>query len=122
MIERRAGSAGGLHPPKPSTDGSSPDGSREDVALGSDIVGIWAQRIAASGLVVPALVVLEMLRPFSFVASQFLVALDPLLAPIVGRSGRQASALLERRSNLDSLVRTIEGHSKRVASVQGDEV
>jgi hypothetical protein len=68
-----------------------------------------AQEVVRRRLEVPALLVLELHRPLTFLSSQALVVFTPLLAPAFGLENLQKlSRLLEDRTNLDRLLDRIE--------------
>jgi hypothetical protein len=68
-----------------------------------------AARIIRRGLATPAIFLLELNRPLSFVAGQSTHVLTPLLAPLFGLSRmEQVAALLEDRANIDRLVARLE--------------
>lgn len=79
--------------------------SPEDLALLDRIAG----RIARRGLAAPALLFLETFAPLSFLGSQALHALTPLLE-LVGdaRDAERLAALLERREAVGLLQARIE--------------
>ena len=66
-----------------------------------------ADAVVGQGLVTPAILVLELLKPFSFLGSQFLLLLQPLLGPLSQEAGRYA-ALLENRENVDRLLQRLD--------------
>lgn len=74
-----------------------------------------ARAIADRGLLVPALVVLEVLRPLGFLVGQALLLVDPLLAPltgaVAGRAGGtdQLLRLLEDPERLERFLTLLEG-------------
>jgi hypothetical protein len=73
------------------------------------LVEQWAQWIARRGWTVPAVLLLEIARPFSFIASQGLLLCQPLAGLLnVDRPVAQASDLLANRSNLDHLLACLE--------------
>ena len=68
-----------------------------------------ARHIVRRRLETPAILLLEMHKPVSFIASQALVVGTPFLGPIVGvdRLARYGS-ILHDRANLDRLIRRID--------------
>jgi hypothetical protein len=75
-----------------------------------------AARIIRRGLATPAVFLLELNRPLSFVAGQATHVLTPLLAPLVGlASMEQLAALLEDRTNIDRLLDRLEPPGERSA-------
>lgn len=68
-----------------------------------------AQRISRWRLAVPSLVLLEVAKPFSFVASQGLLLSQPLLDFWAqGSSVANYADLLADRANIDQLIATLE--------------
>jgi hypothetical protein len=61
------------------------------------------------GMATPAILFLEMHKPVSFFASQGLVMFSPFTAPFIGMDNVQvASKLIEKRENVELLIRRIE--------------
>jgi len=82
-----------------------PELPAEDLALFTRI----AEWLAARGLETPAILFLESVRPLSFVGSQAMVFLGPFAHALFTTSDYDRLArLLERRQNLERLVRAIE--------------
>ncbi len=77
------------------------------------LLGAAADAILRRGLAVPAVFALEMNRPLSFLASQSLIGLAPLLAPVLGieRMQRLARLLAEPGSVAELIRRLEEGRS-----------
>ena len=68
-----------------------------------------ANAIAQRGMEVPAVLFLEMHKPFSNITSQALVVTHPLVAPLVGLENVQTIAkLLRDRQNIEILITKIE--------------
>jgi hypothetical protein len=68
-----------------------------------------ADWLAVRGLETPAILFLESVRPLSFVGSQAMVFLGPFAhAVFTTRDYDRLAQLLERRQNLEQLVRAIE--------------
>ena len=68
-----------------------------------------AQRVTRYDLCVPAVLFLEMHRPFAYLAGQSLVLGSGLLGPLFGAQNvQQMSKLFEDRGNLDRLIERIE--------------
>ena len=73
------------------------------------IVEKVAQGIVKKVMETPAILFLEMHKPVSFFASQSLVVLSPFTAPFIGLENVQiASKLIEKRENVEMLIRRIE--------------
>jgi hypothetical protein len=64
----------------------------------------WARRLDGWGLASPAILVLEALKPFSFIAGQGLLLAEPLLGPRLG----EMAALLGDRANLERFITRLE--------------
>ncbi|MFQ5944958.1 MAG: hypothetical protein ACE5NC_01735 [Anaerolineae bacterium] len=78
---------------------------RQDDAL----IEAGARRLSDSGWAAPAVLLLEMHRPLSFLASQLLLAAGPLISPLVGRDTVTSYvSLLEDRDGLGRLVSRLE--------------
>lgn len=68
-----------------------------------------ARWIARRGLVTPGVFLLEINKPFSFLGSQALWMLQPLMGPLVGRESIAAYAqLLEDPTAIDRLLARLE--------------
>lgn len=68
-----------------------------------------ARAVVRHGMAVPAILALELHRPLTFLGSQALAFLTPVLAPAVGLGNMHLLyRLLEDRENLDRLVDRIE--------------
>ena len=66
-----------------------------------------ASLIVQRGLTVPAIVLLELAKPLSFLCSQALLMIDPVLSPFVGDTGRRWVWLLEDRDRIDGLLEAL---------------
>ncbi len=68
-----------------------------------------ADEVVVRGLAAPAIFVLESAKPFSFIGSQALVFLNPIVKSFLDlRSYDVLTELLEDRSNIERLLREIE--------------
>ncbi len=76
-----------------------------------------AERIARRGLTAPAVILLEIFKPYSFIASQGLLLCQPLagLLSLGGQVGAYADLLAER-SNVDRLLACLEQGTPHKAS------
>jgi hypothetical protein len=63
------------------------------------------RRSKATGL---AVFVLELLKPFGFLASQMLWVADPVLQSLIGHSGSDYARFLEDRRNIERLLAVLE--------------
>src|SRR5579884_3894632 len=68
-----------------------------------------AQFVSRRGLHVPAIFFLEMHKPLTYLASQSLILGSGFLAPFFGpQNVQQVAKLLEKRDNVERLIRRIE--------------
>ena len=84
----------------------------------SELIQTLVASIAQRGLVTPAIVLLELLRPFTFVGSQALLLIQPLLGPSATVSTRRYAELLEHPRHLDRLLGELEGQ-RHAAPTEG---
>jgi len=76
-----------------------------------------AERITRRGLATPAVVLLALLKPFSFIASQGLLLCQPLSGWMnIEQQVADYASLLADRSNLDYLVARLEQGNNREES------
>jgi hypothetical protein len=84
----------------------------------------WIEPIAKSlierGFGTPLCLALELFRPFSFLASQALLAVEPLMGERLGRASRQWQHLFEDRRALDALLARLEGAQQSTAVAEED--
>lgn len=74
-----------------------------------DLIARLAQQITRWNLAQPALLFLEVGRPFSFIASQSLLLCEPILGLMVGEQRlEEAAALLADRSSVERLIHLLE--------------
>jgi len=79
-----------------------------------------ADSVVRRGMQTPAILFLEMHKPLSYVASQGVVVLSPLVAPLVGLENLQiASKLMEDRENMELLIQRIEELAEERAAASG---
>ncbi|MBI1755520.1 MAG: hypothetical protein HYR64_00245 [Fimbriimonas ginsengisoli] len=68
-----------------------------------------AKQIERRGMEVPAVLMLEMHKPLSYVASQAAIVFAPFLVPVLGYNGvHDYSRLLTRRENVEKLICRLE--------------
>ena len=81
----------------------------------------FAERVVKRGLATPAVFMLEMHKPLCFFGSQLLLLGAPLLGAFFG-FGRlsKIAALIEKRQNVDLLVRAIEQASEASSASAGE--
>jgi hypothetical protein len=74
-----------------------------------DLIAHLVQRITRWNLAQPALLLLDIGRPFSFIASQGLLLSEPILGLMVGEQRlEEVAALLADRSNVERLIYLLE--------------
>ena len=75
-----------------------------------------AQRVEAMGLTSAAILMLEAHKPLSFIGSQAILILQPLLSFAVdSQTSREYSQLLEQRANVELLIRRLERQGDKSA-------
>jgi len=72
------------------------------------LIGELAARIAHWGLITPAILFLEVNRPFSFIGSQALLFFQPLLSPLLGNKVVEYAQLFEDRASVELLLQRLE--------------
>jgi hypothetical protein len=76
-----------------------------------------AARVVARGLTVPAILVLESSKPLSVVASQLLIALEPMVGLLVNTPDTlRLARLLAERGYIETLLVAIENREAAVTS------
>ncbi len=81
-------------------------------AQADEICEFLAGRVVGLGLTVPAILALEMHRPLTHLASHALVAISPILAPVLGiDSIGSFGRLIHHPGGVDKLITSIEKHS-----------
>ena len=85
----------------------------QNVTNQDDEFDAWALSLTERGLATPAILLLELLKPLSFLGSQLLIVADPLLEALVGNAGRRYARLLEDRRNVDRLLQALEARQSR---------
>jgi len=86
-----------------------------------DSTDALASSIGQRGLTAPAVLLLELLKPLSFVCSQALLMIDPLVSPLAGGWGRRWAWLLEDRQRIDGLIETLAAPRPPVLPSEGRE-
>ena len=90
-------------------------GTRETGQTGEDDDGILdalASSVVRRRLTTPAILLLELFKPVSFLGSQALLLLEPLFGPFGGDSGRRYATLLEDRHNIERLLEKLENQRR----------
>ena len=73
------------------------------------VIDALCRQVVARGLVTPAQVFLESVKPLNYVSSQALVFFSPILSAIADPAAcRHLAEFLERRGSIDYLCRRIE--------------
>ena len=81
-----------------------------------DILNKFAKEIVDRGVSVPAIFFLESTKYISFIGSQFLVFLGPIVTSFVStQKYYQFTELLEDRNNIEHVIREIERLNIKVA-------
>ena len=83
-----------------------------------ELIGALASSIDRRGLATPAVVFLELVKPLSFLCSQALLVIDPVLSPLAGDVGRRCAWLLEDGHRIDGLIEALG--SSPLSSVTSD--
>jgi len=74
-----------------------------------EFIALWANKIKELRLTTPAILLLEIHKPFSFIAGQFLLVGQPFLDPFLPANfSANAVTLLSNRSHLDTLLREMK--------------
>jgi len=73
-----------------------------------DAVHRIADALARRGLSVPAIVLLEMLRPMGFLCGQALCVMEPILSPMAGGAHRRLARFLEGGDGIERLLSALE--------------
>jgi len=71
------------------------------------LIGELAARIARWGLITPAILFLEVNKPFSFIGSQALLLFQPLLSPLLGNRFVEYAQLFEDRASVERLLQRL---------------
>ncbi len=74
-----------------------------------ELIENLARKVVKHGMATPAILFLEMHKPFAFLASQTMILGSGFLAPLVGvQNIQEYSKLIESRDNVELLIRRIE--------------
>lgn len=89
------------------TDGSGKPGEPTPEDL--DLLETIANAVVSRRMTVPAILFLESTRPLSFLGSQFLYFIEPIVRSIIkGDQFRRVAVLMEDRANVERLLLAIE--------------
>ncbi len=84
-----------------------------------DLIEKVATKVVAWRMSIPAIMVLESAKPLSFVASQALVFLEPLVQAFLNpREYRRFYEMLENRENVERLIQAIERKEEEYQAAQ----
>jgi hypothetical protein len=75
---------------------------------GEELLHKLALVITQRGLVTPAIILLEVLKPLGFICGQVWLLVDPFLSTWTGNAGRDYAPLLEDRRNVERLLEALE--------------
>ena len=99
MKQRRTGAVSQIADPTP----------EEEQAQEREVLTRLADEVVRRRMAVPAIFVLETMRPLSFIASQGLIFFEPIVRTMLSLKDYDVFArALERRENVDWLVRYLE--------------
>jgi hypothetical protein len=102
--------------------GHRPDGDEPDADEHQRIIEKTARALVDRRLGTPALFVLESMRPLSFVASQGLLFLQPIVESVLTIPEYRAfQRMLEDRKNIDRLVEQIEAFEDERLKAQDED-
>jgi hypothetical protein len=74
-----------------------------------------AQEIVDRRLAVPAIMLLETVKPLSFLGSQALIFIEPIVQSIFSfKNYREVTLMLEKRENVELLLQEIEQRDKKL--------
>jgi hypothetical protein len=74
-----------------------------------ELIDLLAGKVVKHGMATPAILFLEMHKPFAFLASQTVILSSGFLIPFVGiQNVQDYSKLMETRSNVEKLICRIE--------------
>ena len=71
-----------------------------------------ADKIVKRRLETPAVFLLEANKPVSFIAGQYMLVFDPMLAPFLGEYSTALSEILSDRNKVDGLIARIREKSR----------
>ncbi|TET16608.1 MAG: hypothetical protein E3J78_08615 [Candidatus Cloacimonadota bacterium] len=75
----------------------------------AELIERFAKEIVDRRLSVPAIIFLEMVKPLSFLGSQAMIFLEPIIQSVFSfKSYKEVYLLLEKRENVERLLQEIE--------------
>ncbi len=75
-----------------------------------DLMDRLARRVVALQMAAPAIFMLETSKPLSYIASQALIVLEPIVQSVFEfRDYQTLQQMMEKRENVEKLIRRIEG-------------
>jgi hypothetical protein len=79
------------------------------------LLGKLAQEIVDRRLAVPAIMLLETVKPLSFLGSQALIFIEPIVQSVFSfKNYREVTLMLEKRENVELLLQEIEQRDKKL--------
>lgn len=85
-----------------------------------ELIDKLAGKVVKYGMSIPAVLFLEMHKPFAFLASQTAILASGFLAPFVGiQNVQEYSKLMETRDNVERLIRRIENLTQATSANGG---
>jgi hypothetical protein len=100
-----------------------PDDYRTDTPEAvAELFGKIARKVVEREMTVPAVMLLEMIKPLSFIGSQALVFLNPIVSLIVSSEDYyRFTRLMENRENIEKLAVAIEEENARDISLRKEK-
>lgn len=93
-----------------------PEGAAEDF---SELSARIARKVVERQLTVPAVMLLESVKPLSFLGNQMLIFLDPMVTLVLdSRDYQKFVRMIEDRENVEKLICAIEDENAREAGVR----
>lgn len=86
----------------------------------NELIDALAASVAQRRMITPAILFLELLKPFSFLGSQALLLVEPLLGASTGRATRMWAGLLEDPDNVDRLLGALDEQRRAVRPQEED--
>jgi hypothetical protein len=88
-----------------------------------ELIDKLAGKVVKHGMAMPAVLFLEMHKPFAFLASQTVILASGFLAPFVGiQNVQEYSKLIETRENIERLILRIEQLAQTVMAKPDQEL
>jgi hypothetical protein len=98
-----------------------PEGPAEPTEGQKAVIDRLCRQVVARGMVTPALVFLESVRPLNYVSSQTLTFFSPVLSAVADAAAcQELAAFLERRGSIDYLCRRVEEMDRERGEERGE--